>query len=171
MHLLLLIFLAATVFLPGPASFAGNPAPECLSISEAHKHVGRNHCVSGLVVRVEDGRNGVTFLDFCTDYRSCPFTVVVFPGDINRVGDLRKLQGRVIAIKGRIEEYDDRAEIILRHAQQLGENAASVVAIPKDYDVERRGHYSAGSPYLPKAKKAKHKRQGPPISIEDPAQP
>jgi len=171
MHLLVLIFLAATVFVASPVCFAGNLPPECLTISEAQKHVGKNHCVSGLVVRVEDGSNGVTFLDFCADYRSCPFTVIVFPGDINRVGDLRQLQGRVIAIKGRIEEYDDRAEIILRHPQQLGENAASVIAIPKDYDVERRGHYSAGSPRLPKAKKAKHKRQGPPISIEDPEEP
>ena len=171
MRLLVLTVLVATVFVAGPVCFAGKPSPECLTISDAHKHVGKNHCVSGLVVRVEDGTNGVTFLDFCPDYRSCPFTVVVFPADIDRVGDLRQLQGRVIAIKGRIEEYDDRAEIILRHPQQLGEHAAMLTALPKDYDVARRGHVSAGSPRLPKAKKAKHKRQGPPISIEDPEQP
>ena len=165
-------FLVGIVLLISAVGFANNPSStECLTVAEAHKHVGKTHCVSGTVVRVEDGSNGVTFLDFCPDYRSCPFTVVVFAGDINRVGDLRQLQGRVITIKGRIEEYDDRAEIILRHPQQLGESAALVTAIPRDYDVERRGHYSAGSPRFPKARKAKHKRQGPPISIEDPEEP
>jgi DNA/RNA endonuclease YhcR with UshA esterase domain len=148
-----------------------SPPQNCLTIAEAHKHVGKTNCVSGTVLRVEEGNNGATFLDFCLDYRSCPFTVIVFRGDLSKVGDVRQLQGRVVAIKGRIEEYDEHAEIILRHAQQLGEGAALLTAIPKDYDVERQGHYSAGSPRLPKAKKTKRTRQGPPISIEDPEEP
>jgi len=122
-------------------------------------------------VRVEEGHNGVTFLDFCTDYRSCPFTVVVFRGDLRSVGDVRQLQGRDITIKGRIEEYDDRAEIVLRHAQQLGGSASHLTALPKDYDVERQGHYSAGSFRASKAKKAKRTTQGSPISLEDPEEP
>lgn len=160
---------AAIVLMASAIAFANNPAPtECITIAEAHKHVGKTHCVSGTVVGVENGSNGVTFLDFCADFRSCPFTVVVFPGDINKVGDLRQLQGHEVRISGRIEQYDDRAEIILRHPQQLGTGGAMLAAIPKDYDVERRGHYSAGSPRFPKAKKAKHTRQGRPVSIEDP---
>ena len=43
-----------------------------------------------------------------------------------------------MTIRGRIEEYDERAEIILRHAQQLGEGAALLTAIPKEYDVEKQ---------------------------------
>src|ERR1035441_3780800 len=148
-----------------------SPPQNCLTIAEAHKHVGKTNCVSGTVLRVEEGNNGVTFLDFCLDYRSCPFTVVVFRGDLNKVGDVRQLQGRVVAIKGRIEEYDERAEIILRRAQQLGEGAALLTAIPRDYDVERQGHYSAGSPKLPKAKKTKHAKQGRPVPLEDPGEP
>ena len=148
----------------GNSSQNDSSGQNCLSISEARKHVGKANCVSGTVIRVEEGNNGITFLDFCADYRSCPFTVVVFEGDLRKVGDLRQLQGRKVQIKGRIEEYDDRAEIILRHPQQLGEGAALLTAIPKDYDVERQGHYSAGSPSLPKAKKTKRPRQGPPVS-------
>jgi DNA/RNA endonuclease YhcR with UshA esterase domain len=177
MSLRTLILLAGTSLATSAACFAGNPSPEksssqeCLTISEAQKHVGRTRCVSGTVVRVEEGNGGVTFLDFCPDYRSCPFTVVVFPGDLSSVGDVRQLQGRVVTIKGTIEEYDDRAEIILRHAQQLGESAAMLPSIPRDYDVERRGHYSAGTFHARKPKRARHKRQGPPISIEDPEEP
>ena len=154
------------------SSSQDNSSPQsCLTIAEARKHVGKTNCVSGTVLRVEEGNNGVTYLDFCADYRSCPFTVVVFRGDLNKVGDVRQLQGRVVAIKGRIEEYDERAEIILRRAQQLGEGAAMLTAIPKDYDVERQGHYSAGSPKLPKAKKTKHAKQGRPVPLEDPEEP
>jgi len=152
-------------------SSAENSLQNCLTIAEAGKHVGKSNCVTGTVVHVEEGNNGVTFLDFCTDYRSCPFTVVVFRGDLKKVGDVRQLQGRTIAIKGTIEEYGDRAEIILRHAQQLGDSARLLTALPKDYDVERQGHYSAGSPRLPKAKKAKRTRQDAPVPLEDPEEP
>jgi hypothetical protein len=59
----------------------------------------------------------------------------------------------------------------LRHTQQLGESAFVVVpAVPTDYDVERRGHYSAGKSSHPKAKETT-KKQGAPISIEDPGEP
>src|SRR5271169_740502 len=150
-------------------SSSAHPSPQnCLPIAEASKHVRKQTCVTGTVIRVEEGSHGVTFLDFCPEYRNCPFTVVVFPGDLRRIGNVHQLQGRVVKIQGRIEEYDDRAEIILRHAQQLGENGKLLTAIPKEYDVEKRGHFSAGTFRAAKAKKATRKAQGPPVSIIDP---
>ncbi len=187
-----LIFLAGLMLTAGAVSFAGsrsnsNPfrsnsaqgnsssddqTPQnCLTVAEARKHLGKTNCVKGTVVRVEEGHNGVTFLDFCTDYRSCPFTVVVFWGDLKSVGDVRQLEGRAITIKGTIEEYDERAEIVLRHPQQLGDSASRLTALPKDYDVEHQGHYSAGTFRPSKAKKPKRTIQGPPISLEDPEEP
>lgn len=62
-------------------SSSANPTPQdCLPIAEASKHVRKQTCVTGTVIHVEDGGHGVTFLDFCVEYRNCPFTVVVFPG-------------------------------------------------------------------------------------------
>jgi DNA/RNA endonuclease YhcR with UshA esterase domain len=144
---------------------------ECLTVAEAGKQVGKKKCVRGTVVHVEEGHNGVTFLDFCADYHSCPFTVVVFRGDLPSIGDVRQLQGRTITIQGRIEEYNDRAEIVLRHPQQLGDSASHLTALPKEYDVERQGHYSAGSFRPSKAKKARHTNQDAPLSLEDPEVP
>jgi DNA/RNA endonuclease YhcR with UshA esterase domain len=153
-------------------SSSGNQAPQtCVPIAEAGKHVRKQTCVTGTVIRVEDGSHGVTFLDFCPEYRNCPFTVVVFPGDLRKIGDVHLLQGRVVTIQGRIEEYDNRAEIILHHAKQLGDDAKLLTAVPKEYDVERQGHYSAGSFRAAKTKKPKRTVQGPPVSIVDAEEP
>jgi hypothetical protein len=149
---------------------AFSASADCVPFSDAHQHVGKTQCISGTVFHVKEGSQGVTFLDFCEDYRTCPFTVVVFPRDLKQVGDVRQLKGRTIEIKGSIQDYDGRAEIILRRPQQLGKDAALLPPLPKDYDVERRGHYSAGKFKYPKAAKKHPKKQGQPVEIEDPSE-
>ncbi|MBZ5663639.1 MAG: hypothetical protein LAO30_03465 [Acidobacteriia bacterium] len=151
---------------------AGNPSKhDCVPFADAGKHVGRTGCVSGTVLQVEDGSNGVTFLNFCKDVQACPFTVVVFPRDLKKVGDIRELEGRQIEITGTIQDYEGRAQIVLRHTGQLGESAFVVVPrVPTDYDVELRGHSSAGRYSHPKAKKT-HRNKGSATSIEDPEEP
>ncbi len=145
--------------------------PDCVPFAEASKHLGTDACVSGTVLKVEDGNNGMMLLHFCKDTKECPFTVVVFPADLKKVGDLRELEGRQIEIRGTIQDYSGRAEMVLRRTQQLGESAFVVVPqVPTDYDVERQGHYSAGKYSRPKAKKS-NKKQGKPVSIEDPEEP
>ena len=76
--------------------------PDCLPVEEAKKHVGEIKCITGKVVRVKQGSRGVHFLDFCDDFRLCPFTVVIFPSDLKNVGDVRQLQGRLIEIHGQV---------------------------------------------------------------------
>jgi DNA/RNA endonuclease YhcR with UshA esterase domain len=176
-------FLLKTAVLAGAVFTTSHAlAADCVHFSEARRHLGKTQCVIGTVVHVKEGSNGVTFLDFCENYETCPFTVVVFQGDLRRVGDVRQLAGRAIEIKGTVEEYDGRAEIILRHPQQLGDsaslliplskNAALAPTLPGEYDVERRGHYSAGKLKHPKKAKAPaKKKQGAPVSIEDSSQP
>ena len=98
--------------------------------------------------------------------------MVVFPADLKKMGDVRQLEGRQIEIRGAIQDYDGRAEIVLRRSQQLGESAFRLFPpVPTDYDVERPGHYSAGKFKRPKAAKKKTAKQGQPVSIEDPEEP
>jgi len=183
MHSICLRSLLRASLLAGAVFTASHAlASDCVPFGEARHHVGKTQCVTGTVVHVKEGTNGVTFLDFCENYETCPFTVVVFQGDLRRVGDVRQLTGRAVEIKGTVEEYDGRAEIILRHPQQLGDgaflltplskDAALAPTLPRDYDVERQGHGSAGSLKRPKkAKATATKKQGAPVSIEDPSQP
>jgi hypothetical protein len=119
-------------------------AADCIPINEAGQHVDESKCVTGKVVRVKIGYGGVTFLDFCEDQMACPFTVVVFSHDLKDVGDVRRLAGRTIEIEGRVKLYDGRPEIILNRISQITGGAAMIPALPKNYDVENRGHYSAG---------------------------
>ncbi len=168
-----LIFLSGIVLTTGGMCSARNTSSSnCVAFTEASQHVGTTQCISGAVQNVKTGGKGVTYLTFCKDSKACPFTVVVFPVDLKKMGDIRQLEGLQIQIKGTIEDYDGHAEIILRHSQQLGESAFRLFPpVPTDYDVERQPHNSAGRIKRPKASKKTETKQGEPVSIEDPGQP
>jgi hypothetical protein len=117
---------------------------ECIPIHQAGQHIGETKCVTGKVIRVKVGTKGVHFLDFCEDAMACPFTVVVFANDLKDVGDVRRLAGRTIEIRGALKAYDGRPEIILNRISQIEGGAAMIPPLPKNYDVENRGHFSAG---------------------------
>ena len=119
-------------------------ASDCLSIGEAGKHVGETKCVTGKVLRVKVGAKGVHFVDFCAEQMACPFTVVVFPHDLKDVGDVRRLAGHVIEIHGPVKLYNGRAEIILNRVSQVTGGSTLIPPMPKNYDVEKQGKYSAG---------------------------
>ena len=128
---------------------------DCLPIQQAGQHVGETKCVTGKVLKVKVGSRGVHFLDFCEDQMACPFTVVVFSHDLKDVGDVRRLAGRTIEIRGAVKSYDGRAEIILNRVSQISGGALLIPPLPKDYDVEKQGHYSAGHLHSKKLKPAK----------------
>ncbi|MGA9800211.1 MAG: hypothetical protein WBQ68_14460 [Terriglobales bacterium] len=148
-------------------SFAG---ADCLPVAEARKHVGEVKCVTGVVIRVKQGERGVHFLDFCDDFRLCPFTVVIFPRDLKSVGDVRQLQGRMVEIHGQVKEYDGRAEIILEEYRQLGGAGVRIPPLPKNYDVEKKGRYSAGTFSHPKPAR-KTTKEPPNIITQAPEDP
>jgi hypothetical protein len=133
-------------------------ASDCVPIYEADRHVGETKCVTGKVLRIKVGAMGVHFLDFCEDQMACPFTVVVFPSGLKDVGDVRRLAGQTIEIHGAVRLYDGRAEIILNRIGQITGGAAMIPPLPKNYDVENHGHFSAGH-LRPAKKPAKTKAQ------------
>jgi len=154
------------------AALCKSSSADCIPFTEAQAHIGETQCVTGKVLRVKAGTRGVTFFDFCEDFRVCPFTVVIFPGHLRDIGDVRQLKDRIVEIHGQLREYDGRAEIVLSQLQQLGSAAALVPKLPKNYDVENEGHYRAGNFSLPRASKTHAKRrQTPTLPIEIPEDP
>jgi hypothetical protein len=103
---------------PAAASFARETG-SCVAFTDAVSLLEKSGCVTGLVLRVYTSRGRNTFLDFCPDYRSCPFTSVIFASDRSKFGDLNALTGRQVEIHGLVESYEGRAEIIIRDPQQI----------------------------------------------------
>lgn len=140
---------------------------DCIPFDQAPKHIGDTECITGKVVRVHATRKA-HYLDFCEDYRLCPFSVVIFSHDVKNVGDVRQLAGKVIEIRGEIKEYNDRAEIILDSRKQLSGQAALLPPLPKTFDVEQRGHFNAGTFRSKKGRATSKKKQTPTLPIEIP---
>jgi hypothetical protein len=150
--LLILLFAAPTA-----------RAADCIPIHQAGQHIGETKWVSGKVIRVKVGTKGVHFLDFREDAMDCPFTVVVFLNDLKDVGDVRRLAGRTIEIRGAVKAYDGRPEIILSRISQIEGGATMIPPLPKSYDVDNRGHFSAGR--LPPTKKPTKTKAKPSTTV------
>ena len=91
----------------------------CVPFAEASSHVGEASCISGRILKVFTSKAGNTYLDFCEDYRSCPFSSVIFSEDRGKFGDLSFLQGQVVEIRGLVSYYKERPQIIVREPEQL----------------------------------------------------
>ena len=92
---------------------------DCVDFHDAGSHTGQAGCVAGRVVRVFTSGSGNTFLDFCADYRNCPFTSVIFASDRSKFGDLATLGGRRVELRGSITVYQGRAEIVVHDPPQI----------------------------------------------------
>ncbi len=96
---------------------------------------------------------------------------MVFTSDLKSVGDVRQLQGRMFEIHGQVKEYDGRAEIVLEEYRQLGGAGARIPPLAENYDVERKGRYSAGTFSHPKAKRKISRKQAPNVITQAPEDP
>ncbi len=88
--------------------------------------------------------------------------------DLKKIGDVWQLEGREIEIRGELKEYDGRTEIILENARQLGGQAARISPLPKSFDVEQRGHFSAGKFRAPHSRSTRKKRGRPTLPADIP---
>jgi hypothetical protein len=122
-------------------------------------------------VKLAIGPTGLHFLNFCEDYKECPFTVVVFPRDLRDVGDVRTLEGKEIQVTGKVKTYKGQFEIILRDRSQLRGDTAALPNLPKGYDAEKKGSFSAGTFSSPRSStsqtKTKKGRREPTFPVDE----
>ena len=102
-----------------PGSTGATEMAGCVDFLQAGDHTGQTGCVSGRILRVFTSRAGNTYLDFCPDYRNCPFSSVIFASDRDKFGDLGTLGGRTVELRGSISVYQGRAQIIVHDPQQI----------------------------------------------------
>ena len=151
-------------------AFPAVSSANCIPAAEALRHIGETKCIAGKVTRVDEGAGGVRYLGFCTE-TSCPFVAVIFPEDLKHIGDVRKLEGKSIQVHGDLTEYAGQAEIIVSESRQLKGEEAKLPPMPKAFDVEQRGHYSAGIFRHPKSTTTTKKRQPATLPVDIPEDP
>lgn len=88
------------------------------SFTEAGNHIGEYAKITGEVLRVYVSKGGTTFVDFCKDYKTCPFTAVIFTSAVKEFEDLKGYKGP-ITISGTIRSYQGKAQIILDDREQV----------------------------------------------------
>lgn len=87
--------------------------------TQAANHIGENAQVRGMVVKVDSSKKGTIFLDYCSNYRTCPFSAVVFSSNSGNFTNLSSYEGHYLTISGQIKTYQGRAEIILNNPSQI----------------------------------------------------
>ena len=140
----------------------------CIPFNEAPKHIGETRCVKGKVLHVGQSRPGFESLSFCEDQQNCAFTALVTAGDTETAASLRELQGKTIKVHGLVKESNGDALIVLQDSRELLPDDSEVPSFMKTYDVEERGHYSAGTSHAPKAKRTTTKKQTATLPIDIP---
>jgi exonuclease VII large subunit len=89
-----------------------------ISAAEAEKHYQETVIVTGKVAQVSI-RPKLVYVNLDKRYPETPMYCVIFARATNQFGDLKSLEGKQVEIKGRIEEYQDKAQIILNSSNQL----------------------------------------------------
>lgn len=101
---------------------AGAAAPVSIGLidyTEAINHVGDFASVRGKLIDSYISKTGTVFLDFCANYKTCPFSAVIFADDAKTFGDLSRYAGQTITLTGKIVSYEGRAEIVLSNPSQI----------------------------------------------------
>jgi len=113
------------------------PAAKRIDYTEAPNHVGEYACVVGRVDHVNRPRE-TTFLNFCPDYKTCPFGAVIFRSDAYKFPNPEQYEGKTVEITGLIRSYQGRSEIILKDPKQikiLSREPSSIKEAPAVYRV------------------------------------
>lgn len=91
----------------------------CYSFKEARSHIGETGCIKGEVVQVFTSAAGNTFLNYCSNYKTCPFSAVIFSSDSGEIPNPQKYSGKNVEITGLIRAYQGNAEIIIKSSDQV----------------------------------------------------
>ena len=104
---------------PAPASAEFPPGLKVISYTEAPNYIGQEVIVEGTVVRIGSSRKGTLFLNFCLDYRKCPFYAVIFASNASLFPNIRQYEGKKVQVRGTIQTYRNQAEIIINSPSQI----------------------------------------------------
>ena len=90
-----------------------------IDYKDAPNYIGKGVSVSGKVINIYKATGGMTFFDYCTSYKNCPFSVVIFSNDVSKFKNLSTYIGKNILVSGTIKPYNGKAEMVLNSENQI----------------------------------------------------
>jgi DNA/RNA endonuclease YhcR with UshA esterase domain len=120
------LLLAFPLLASSAASASEGSCPDSLEITpaQAPRCVDQSRTVVGRLDNVGRSKGGNAYLNFCADFRNCPFSAVIFPKHRDLFPTLDRLVGSEIEVTGRLREYKGRPQIIIEKPEQLGSRSA-----------------------------------------------
>lgn len=92
---------------------------ECVNYVNAKNYIGEHTCIEGKIDHIYISSKGNIFLDFCPDYRNCPFSAVIFKSYSYKFPDIKKYENKVVQIEGLVKTYKGRPEIVINDPNQI----------------------------------------------------
>jgi endonuclease YncB( thermonuclease family) len=106
-----------------------------IDYTEASNHIGEYACVSGKIDHVYTSQKGTIFLNFCPDYKTCPFGTTIFNKDAYKFPNPKQYGGQTVEITGLIRAYQGRSQIILDNLSQIKILSHEPLSIKKEAPV------------------------------------
>lgn len=103
-----------------------------IDFSEAPESIGSKLWVEGEIDHVFMSDKGNYFINFCSDFRICPFNAVIFSKDTRLFSDIKAWDGEVIYVYGLIEVYQNRPQIIIKNPNQIKFKAKGSISEKKE---------------------------------------
>jgi DNA/RNA endonuclease YhcR with UshA esterase domain len=109
---------------PTPQQLTGTAKPinqsaVNIDYTQSPDHIGEYACVTGKVDHVYTSQKGTIFINFCSDYKTCPFVAVIFASDADKFSNPAQYGGKTVEISGLVRTYQGQAEIILNDPAQI----------------------------------------------------
>jgi exonuclease VII large subunit len=117
MRLLICVLFAVSLAFAAPGQESKSEL-EKIGAGEADKHFQETCIVTGKVAQVTV-REKLVYVNLDKKFPETPLTCVIFARATNQFGDIKKLEGKQVEVKGKIEEYRDKLQIVLSSTNQL----------------------------------------------------
>ena len=94
---------------------------EAIDACNAGNYIGKEKTIEGKVVDVYKSKTNTLFINFEKPYPNSCFTAVVFSSDLYKFPENPEdyFEGKLIKVKGQIEDYEGKPEIILKSMTQI----------------------------------------------------
>ncbi|MEJ0053641.1 MAG: phospholipase D-like domain-containing protein [bacterium] len=87
--------------------------------AQAKNHIGEYAAVTGRIAKVYTSKSGTIFFDYCSSYKTCPFSAVIFASAAREFANIKQYQGKTLVLTGEIREYQGKAEIVIESPEQI----------------------------------------------------